>query len=115
MSQSPLLGRTCPKCSFITGDLKPLIVEFFSQCCVPVSDLLSATLELSSRVDSVDMAPLLGQLSDLWMWPLQKISLKNNMLDLSTGRFPTVSWRLDAMLLMPYLSTVLDRAVARQS
>ena len=35
------------------------------------------------------------------------------MLDLSTGRFPTVSWRLDAMSVMPYLSTVVDRGVSR--
>lgn len=82
-------------------------------CPVPVCDWLSATLKLCSRIDAVDMALLLGQLLDLWMWSLQKMRAKNNMLDLPTGRFPTVSWRLNAIPVVPYLSTVFDRAVAR--
>jgi len=98
------LDSPCPSPSFwvilalnalaINGDLKHLIVEFFSHVAYPYVTCFRQLWISVSRVDSVDMALLLRQLLDLWSRLYKKNKSKNNMLDLPTGRFPTVSLAL---------------------
>src|SRR5258708_21199364 len=86
-----LLGSACPSPGFwvilalnalaINGDLKHLIVEFFSHVAYPYVTCFRQLWISVSRVDSVDMALLLRQLLDLWSRLYKKNKSKNNMLD----------------------------------